>query len=57
VKKLDKLGYSSSFNVLDIMDGEGLDFMPVTQMVCRSHTILKMKCSTVHRGIANRSNK
>jgi len=39
------------------MDREGLDFMKVTQIVCRSHSIIKLNGGTVHRGIANKSNQ
>ena len=52
------MGYEANFgqDILDLMDKENADFLKVVQIVCRSHSIIRMLGGTVHRGIANRSN-
>lgn len=42
---------------MEIMSKEEIDFMKVTQIVCKSHTILKVSPGVVHRGIANNSDE
>ena len=51
------MGYEADFgrNILDLLDKENADFLKVVQIVCRSHSIIRMMGGTVHRGIANRS--
>ena len=40
-----------------MLEKENADFLKVVQIVCRSHTIIRMMGGTVHRGIANRSDQ
>jgi hypothetical protein len=57
--QISPLGYEANFgeNVLDLLEKENADFLKVVQIVCRSHSIIRMMGGTVHRGIANRSDQ
>jgi hypothetical protein len=51
------MGYESHYgtNILEIMEKENLDFVKIVQIICKSHTVLKVSSNTIHRGIANNS--
>ena len=40
---------------IDLMNYLGVDYLEISQTICRPYTLLKGGQNTIHRGIANRS--
>lgn len=56
-KSKPKLGVRSFNNFgendIELLEHENVDFLEVSQVICRPYTVLKIGCRTIHRGIRN----